>query len=109
MVSYFVSYRGSSPAADAFLRHYRERHAEILKSFPGIRGLVLHTPVGWTDPFPVNPGGRLLLAQMQFDSAAALDAALASAARARAREDFRTFPAFEGTVTHQAMASTAVF
>ena len=109
MVSYFVSYRGTSPAAGEFLRHYRERHAEILKSFPGIRGLVLHTPVDWTDPYPVNPGGRILLAQLQFDSVAALDAALASEARAQAREDFRTFPAFEGTVTHQAMASTAAF
>jgi uncharacterized protein (TIGR02118 family) len=109
MVSYFVSYRGSSPAADAFLGHYREHHSEILKHFPGIRGLVLHTPVDWTDPYPVNPGGRLLLAQLQFESVQALDAALASEARARAREDFRTFPAFDGTVTHQAMASTVVF
>jgi uncharacterized protein (TIGR02118 family) len=108
MVSYFVSYRGSSPAAEAFLRHYRERHTEILKDFPGIRGLVLHTPVDWTDPYPVNPGGRLLLAQLQFDTVAALETALASEARARAREDFRTFPAFEGTVTHQAMAATAL-
>jgi uncharacterized protein (TIGR02118 family) len=109
MVSYFVSYRGTSPAAEAFLRHYRERHSQILKDFPGIRGLVVHTPVGWTDPYPVNPGGRLLLAQLQFESVAALDAALASEARARAREDFRAFPAFDGTVTHQAMASTVVF
>ena len=109
MVSYFVSYRGTSPAAAEFLGHYRERHAEILRSFPGIRGLVLHTPVDWTDPYPVNSGGRILLAQMQFDSGAALDAALASEARARAREDYRTFPAFAGTVTHQAMASTVVF
>jgi uncharacterized protein (TIGR02118 family) len=109
MVSYFVSYRGASPAATEFLRHYRDRHAEILRGFPGIRGLVLHTPVDWTDPYPVNPGGRILLAQMQFDSVAALDGALASEARAQARADFRTFPAFEGTVTHQAMASTATF
>jgi uncharacterized protein (TIGR02118 family) len=109
MVSYFVSYRGASPAATAFLQHYRGRHAEILKRFPGIRGLVLHTPVEWTDPYPVNPGGRILLAQMQFESVPALDAALASEARAEARADFRTFPAFDGTVTHQAMASTAVF
>ena len=109
MVSYFVSYRGTSPDAEAFLQHYRGRHAEILRRFPGIRGLVLHTPVDWTDPYPVNPGGRILLAQLQFESVAALDAALASEARARAREDFRSFPPFDGTVTHQAMASTAVF
>ena len=109
MVSYFVSYRGSTSDPVAFLKHYAGEHARLLAGFPGIRGLVLHTPVGWNDSFPVNPGGRLLLAQMTFDSAAALDAALASEARARAREDFRRFPPFEGTVTHQAMAATKVF
>ncbi len=108
MISYFVSYRGASPDVEAFLQHYHERHAGILKGFPGLRGLVLHTPVPWRDPFPVNPGGRILLAQMQFESVAALDAALASEARVRAREDFRTFPPFDGTVTHQAMAATGV-
>jgi uncharacterized protein (TIGR02118 family) len=108
MVSYFVSYRGASSDPEAFLRHYSGRHAEILKSFPGLRGLVLHTPVASRDPFPVNPGGRILLAQMQFDSAAALDAALASEARARARADFGAFPPFDGTVTHQAMGATVL-
>ena len=50
-----------------------------------------------------------LLAQMTFDSAAALDTALASEARARARADFQNFPPFEGSVTHQAMAARKVF
>ena len=109
MVSYFVSYRGSTPEPEAFLEHYAGEHARLLAGFPGIRGLELHTPVGWNDPFPVNPGGRLLLAQMIFESAAALDAALASEARARAREDFGRFPPFQGTVTHQAMAARKVF
>jgi uncharacterized protein (TIGR02118 family) len=109
MVSYFVSYRGASPDGGAFLQHYQSRHAAILRRFPGIRALVLHTPVDCTDPYPVNPGGRILLAQLQFDSVPALDAALASQARAEARADFRTFPAFDGTVTHQAMAATVVF
>ncbi len=108
MVSYFVSYRGSSPAGEAFLRRYRDHHAPLLRSFPGIRGLVLHTPVDWTDPFPVSPGGRILLAQMTFESVAALDAALASPARALARADFARFPPFEGSVTHQAMATTVL-
>lgn len=109
MVSYFISYRGSTRHPEAFLDHYAGKHARLLTEFPGIRALVLHTPVGWNDPFPVNPGGRLLLAQMTFDSAAALDAALASEARARARVDFQDFPPFDGTVTHQAMAAHQVF
>jgi hypothetical protein len=57
----------------------------------------------------VNPGGRLLLAQMRFDSIDALNAALASEARVRAREDFRSFPPFQGEITHQAMTSRKVF
>lgn len=109
MVSYFVSYQGDAPDREAFLRHYAERHARVLAEFPGIRSLVLHTAADWTDPFPVNPGGRLLLAQMGFDSTDALNAALASEARARAREDFRGFPTFRGEVTHQAMISRKVF
>ena len=109
MVSYFVSYRGDAPDREAFLRYYSERHARVLADFPGIRSLELHTAADWTDPFPVNPGGRLLLAQMRFDSTDALNAALASEARVRAREDFRSFPPFDGEITHQAMASRKVF
>ena len=109
MVSYFVSYRGDSPDPEAFLRHYAERHARVVAEFPGIRSLVLHTAADCIDPFPVNPGGRLLLAQMSFDSTAALNAALASEARVRAREDFRSFPPFQGEITHQAMNWRKVF
>ena len=109
MVSYFVSYRGEAADRDAFLRYYAERHAKVLADFPGIRGLTLHTAVPSADPFPVNPGGRLLLAQLTFDTPAALDRALASEARARAREDFANFPRFEGEVSHEAMAATRVF
>ena len=69
MVSYFVRYRGSSPDPDAFQTYYETRHAETLRRFPGIRSLMLHRPATWTDPFPVRPGGTLLLAQMTFDSA----------------------------------------
>ena len=109
MVSYFISYRGNSPDPEAFLRHYAERHAPLLAQFPGIRSLDMHTGIEWRDPFQVNPAGRLLLAQMRFDSIEALNVALASAARARAREDFAAFPAFDGVVAHQAMLSRRVF
>lgn len=109
MVSYFVSYRGDAPDREAFLRHYEVRHARVLAEFPGIRSPMLHTAADWIDPFPVNPGGRLLLAQMGFDSTDALNVALASEARAGAREGFRSFPPFQGEITHQAMTSRKVF
>jgi uncharacterized protein (TIGR02118 family) len=109
MVSYFVRYRGTALDPESFAAYYETQHAQVLRRFPGIRSLVLHTPVPWRDPLPVQPGGSLLLAQMVFGSAEALDAALRSAARQEAREDFRRFPPFAGEVTHEAMAAKAVF
>ena len=109
MVSYFVRYKGIAADPAAFVDYYSRHHAAILKRFPGIRSLTLHTPQAWNDPFPVNPAGSLLLAQMTFDDAAALDKALRSDARREAREDFSRFPSFEGEVTHQAMKGEVIF
>lgn len=109
MISYFVRYRGSAADPAGFTSYYEARHALILKEFPGIRSLVLHTPATWNDPFSVRHGGSMLLAQMVFDSSSALDAALRSDARKQARDDFRCFTAFEGDVTHEAMAAKVVF
>jgi uncharacterized protein (TIGR02118 family) len=92
-----------------FTAYYETQHAAVLKRFPGVRSLVLHAPTAWHDPFPVKPSGSLLLAQMTFNSAQALDAALCSAARREAREDFHRFPPFEGEVTHEAMTTKVVF
>ena len=108
-VSYFVSYRGPSSDEAAFYRRYREVHAPILGAMPGIAALVLHRPVAWHDPYPVNSGGLQLLAQMVFPSAEALDRALASEARKAARADFAHFPPVAGPVLHQAMQSETVF
>jgi uncharacterized protein (TIGR02118 family) len=109
MVSYFVRYRGASSDPDAFHSYYETRHAAMLRQFPGIRSLVLHRPAPWSDPFPVQRGGTLLLAQMQFDSASDLDSALRSDARRQARADFARFPPFSGEVTHEAMTGKMVF
>lgn len=108
-VSYFVRYQGRPGDPAAFLDHYRTRHAAILRDFTGIRSLVLHTPVPWADPFPVNPDPASLLAQMTFDSAEDLNRALASEARVKARDDFANLAAFDGTVTHQAAQSETIF
>ena len=107
--SYIVRYQGSAPDPDRFFDHYRANHAPILQRFPGIGSLVLHRQADFTDPFPVNPGGNLLIAQMTFDDIPSLNAALASPARVQARDDFAGFPAFSGEVTHQAFICEKIF
>ena len=109
MVSYFVRYCGESSDSAAFNSYYESRHATLLRQFPGIRSLILHSPAASHDPFPVRPGKTFLLAQMQFDSAGDLDSALRSDARRQARDDFRRFPSFSGEVTHEAMSGKIIF
>lgn len=104
-ISYFVRYEGTSSDAAAFMRHYREKHVPILARWPGLQRVVLHTPVEWNDPFPVNRGRAALLAQLEFQSVEALNAALAGPERAEARKDFQQFPPFDGTVVHQVMTA----
>lgn len=104
-VSYFVRYDISPRDPQAFLDHYRKVHVPILARWPGMRRVVLHTGIAAQDSFPTKPDGAFLLAQLEFESQADLEAAFASRERVEAREDFRSFPPFEGTVTHQAMLS----
>jgi uncharacterized protein (TIGR02118 family) len=107
-VSYFVRYEGEAANRSDFLRYYRDRHASILARFPGIRSIILHSPVEWHDAFPINPDRFTLLAQMIFDSQEDLARALQSEARAEARADFAHFPQFSGVVYHQAVISEEV-
>jgi|SRR5476651_2008738 uncharacterized protein (TIGR02118 family) len=109
MVSYFIRYRGAAADPATFLAYYRNQHAPILRRFPKIRSLLLNVPVSTSDPFPAHPAGSALLAQMVFDDQASLNAALQSQARKDAREDFQLFPAFDGEVTHEALATEVVF
>ncbi len=106
-VAYYVRYRGLRQPA-AFERYYSKKHAPILAEFPGIRGLVLHTPLAWRDPNPIQSDGTDFLAEMRFDDAAALEAALASEARRRARADFADLPKGDAQVTHQAMRALRI-
>ena len=108
-MSYFVRYRGAASDPRTFVAYYEQQHAGILRRFPNIRSLVLHRPALAQDPFPVHAGDTFLLAQMQFDSASDLNAALRSQARAQARDDFQRFPQFCGEVTHEAMTGRVVF
>jgi uncharacterized protein (TIGR02118 family) len=108
-VSYFVRYDIAVPDLKEFLERYRKVHVPLVTNWPGLRRMVLHTPVDWKDPFPVNRGRAVLMAQLEFDSEEALNRAFASRERAKARDDFKRFMTFEGTVTHQAMAGEEVW
>ena len=102
-VSYFVRYDIRTPDVQGFISRYKTKHVAILARWPGLQRVVLHTAAEWHDPSPVNRGKTVLLAQMEFESAQALNEALASGGRAEARRDFEQFPPFDGSVTHQAM------
>ncbi|MGE0746693.1 MAG: EthD family reductase [Rhodospirillales bacterium] len=107
-VSYLVRYEIVPENAIGFLEYYRTRHTAILWRMPGLQRLVLHRPADCNDPAAVTAGTTFLLVQMDFADEAALKGALASPARAEARADFHRFPAFAGTVTHQAMTAEEV-
>jgi len=106
-VSYFVRYEIEN--SEEFLRYYREQHVPILARWPGLQRVVIHTPMEWKDPFPVNRGKAVLMAQIEFESEEAMNRAFASRERAEAREDFTRFMTFEGTVIHQAMKAEEVW
>jgi len=106
-VSYFVRYEVEAP--DEFVRYYKSNHVPILARWPGMRRVILHRPVPWTDPCPVNRASALLVAQLEFETQADLDRALQSPERGEARRDFERFPPYEGRVLHQAMVQEEVF
>jgi len=108
-VSYFVRYDIAVADLQSFLERYRRLHVPLVTAWPGLQRMVLHTPVGWQDPFPVNRGRAVLMAQLEFESEEAMNQAFASRERATAREDFMKFMTFEGSVIHQAMRSEEVW
>ena len=109
VVSYFVRYDIAVADLKGFLERYRRVHVPAVTSWPGLRRMVIHTPVDWKDPFAVNRGQAVLMAQLEFESEEAMNRAFASPARAAAREDFQRFMTYAGTVTHQAMVQDEVF
>lgn len=107
-VSYFVFYRGRAEDPRAFMDHYKSRHVPILKKFPGIKAIKLHTPTDAVDVQTVEPGGFALVAELVFDSMEAMARALQSPERAQARADFKDFPPFHGDVWHQELTTERV-
>lgn len=109
-VSYFIRYVGEAADADAFLAHYRDKHALILREYPRIRSCRLHHPVAWNDPVPVTKDRVFLLAELVFDSIEDLDFSLASATRQQSRADFHNFPPLANSeIRHLAVATETLF
>lgn len=102
-VTYCVFYQGEAENKEAFIEHYRHTHVPILKQLPGIQSISLLVPEACEDPYPIQPGNFVLIAQMLFNSVEELERALGSEARKRARQDFVEFLPFEGKIWHQAM------
>lgn len=108
-VSYFVRYDIALADFEGFVERYRSVHVPLVTAWPGLQRMLIHTPVDWKDPFPVNRGKAVLMAQLEFETEEAMNQAFASRERAVAREDFKRFMTFEGTVIHQAMRTDEVW
>jgi uncharacterized protein (TIGR02118 family) len=72
---------------DAFDAHYRDVHSAIVARYPNLRDVRLTKPAGVGG----RPAPYHLMAEMSFDTAADLDAALMSAAGADSARDLRNF------------------
>jgi len=71
----------------AFDAHYRTTHAPIVRGYPNLRAMRLTR----TDGVGGRPAAFYLMAEMAFDSRAALDEALASDAGRESGRDLRNF------------------
>jgi len=72
---------------DAFDAHYRDVHNPIVARYPKLRDVRLTSPVGVAG----RPAPYHLMAEMTFDTAADLEAALMSEAGAASARDLRNF------------------
>jgi uncharacterized protein (TIGR02118 family) len=72
---------------EAFDAHYRDVHTPIVARYPNLRGVRLSRLVGVAG----RESPYYLMAEMSFDSAADLDAALMSEAGADSARDLRNF------------------
>jgi len=74
--------------ATAFDKHYFEKHVPIAKKIPGLRKYEVSKGPVMT---PAGPSGVYLVATLQFDDVAAIQAAFASPQGQAAGADVQTF------------------
>ncbi|HVV92384.1 MAG TPA: EthD family reductase [Hyphomicrobiales bacterium] len=106
--SYCVHYPGPAADPDAWHRHYVARHVPLMAELPGVREVEVLRPLAWRSGLRWRRAVHMLRNRVLFDSAPALDAALASPVRHAMRDDFAAFPPYEGGAFHFPFATQAV-
>jgi uncharacterized protein (TIGR02118 family) len=72
---------------EAFDAHYRDVHTPIVRAYPNLRDLRTSRPAGVGG----RPSPYYVMAEMEFDSQADLDAALSSESGGASARDLRNF------------------
>lgn len=103
--SYLVAYEGRAADDAAWLSHYLRHHPPIMARLPGLRRLEIHSRLEHRNESGLPTAQALQRNLVAFDDAQALSAALASPVREALREDYQSFPPFEGSSPHRTMAS----
>ncbi len=107
--SYVVHYAGPAQDLNIWLHHYVSHHPQIMRTFPGIRQIEILSRVDWCGFLPWERVNYMQRNRVMFDNPAALQIALQSTARIAMREDFETFPPFEGGNSHFPMETRIIF
>jgi len=107
--SYVVHYAGPAQDLNIWLHHYVSHHPQIMRTFPGIRQIEILSRVDWCGFLPWERVNYMQRNRVMFDNPAALQIALQSPARIAMREDFETFPPFEGGNSHFPMETRIIF
>lgn len=103
MFSYFVEYSGNVENETAWANHYVKNHAEIMLRMPKIESVFVYTSLTWIYPEQIKRFESLLCNRVSFATQNDLEKALSSPVRDELREDYHSFPQFEGICTHHAM------
>ena len=106
--SYVVHYTGPAEDLNVWMHHYVSHHPQVMRTFPGIRKIEVLSRVDWCGFLPWERVNHMQRNRVMFDSPAALQAALQSPARIAMREDFKTFPPFEGGNSHFPMETQII-
>jgi len=107
-LSYMVEYEGPSKDESAWHLFYVEGHPPLLAKFPGIRKIEIYTPATLISALPFAQRGSMQRNKTVFDSADAMNAAMASPVRAALRKDFHKFPEFAGKTDHYPFRTVSV-
>ncbi len=102
-VTYLVEYAGQVANEAAWVEQYLRQHPPLLAKLPCVREVEVYTRLDYCSRLPVERSTTLQRNKVVFDSADALDQALASPQREVLRKDFLSLPPFSGSSPHYPM------